>query len=56
MQEQRVWTELYPRLLRQVRIAARHDLNFAIDAEEADRLILSLKLFERLCHELIWLA
>ncbi|MBO9574670.1 MAG: bifunctional proline dehydrogenase/L-glutamate gamma-semialdehyde dehydrogenase PutA [Sphingobium sp.] len=51
VQEARVWEELYPRLLRLAEIAAQHDLNFAIDAEEADRLVLSLKLFERLTRE-----
>jgi len=50
-QETRVWDELYPRVLRLARIAARHDLNFTIDAEEADRLALSLKLLDRLCRE-----
>ncbi|MGD9810572.1 MAG: bifunctional proline dehydrogenase/L-glutamate gamma-semialdehyde dehydrogenase PutA, partial [Sphingobium sp.] len=50
VQEARVWDELYPRILRLATIAARHDLNFAIDAEEADRLVISLKLFERLAH------
>jgi RHH-type proline utilization regulon transcriptional repressor/proline dehydrogenase/delta 1-pyrroline-5-carboxylate dehydrogenase len=51
VQEARVWDELYPRMLRLAKIAAQHDLNFAIDAEEADRLVLSLKLFEKLAHE-----
>ena len=51
VQEARVWSELYPRVKRLALIAARHDLNFAIDAEEADRLILSLKLVERLAGE-----
>ncbi len=51
VQEARVWAELYPRLKALALIAARHDLNFAIDAEEADRLVLSLKLVERLAHE-----
>ena len=51
VQEARVWQELYPRLKRLALIAARHDLNFSIDAEEADRLVLSLKLFERLARE-----
>lgn len=50
-QEDRVWAGLYPRLKALALIAARHDLNFAIDAEEADRLVLSLKLVERLAHE-----
>ncbi|MBN9319006.1 MAG: bifunctional proline dehydrogenase/L-glutamate gamma-semialdehyde dehydrogenase PutA [Caulobacterales bacterium] len=49
--EARVWEELYPRLLRLAEIAARHDLNFTIDAEEADRLVLSLKLLDRLARE-----
>jgi RHH-type proline utilization regulon transcriptional repressor/proline dehydrogenase/delta 1-pyrroline-5-carboxylate dehydrogenase len=51
VQEARVWDELYPRLRRLALIAARHDLNFTIDAEEADRLILSLKLLDRLARE-----
>jgi RHH-type transcriptional regulator, proline utilization regulon repressor / proline dehydrogenase / delta 1-pyrroline-5-carboxylate dehydrogenase len=50
-QEARVWDELYPQLKRLALIAARYDLNFAIDAEEADRLVLSLKLIERLAFE-----
>jgi RHH-type proline utilization regulon transcriptional repressor/proline dehydrogenase/delta 1-pyrroline-5-carboxylate dehydrogenase len=50
-QEARVWRELYPRLLRLAAIAKSHDLNFTIDAEEADRLVLSLKLLARLCEE-----
>ncbi len=49
--EERVWDELYPRILRLALIAAKHDLNFTIDAEEADRLALSLKLLDRLCRE-----
>ena len=32
-------------------LAARHDINFALDAEEADRLVLSLRLLERLANE-----
>jgi RHH-type proline utilization regulon transcriptional repressor/proline dehydrogenase/delta 1-pyrroline-5-carboxylate dehydrogenase len=50
-QEKRVWAELYPRLKDLALIAARHDVNLAIDAEEADRLVLSLKLIDRLAHE-----
>jgi len=49
--EDRVWTELYPRTKRLALIAARHDINFTIDAEEADRLTLSLKLLDRLARE-----
>jgi RHH-type proline utilization regulon transcriptional repressor/proline dehydrogenase/delta 1-pyrroline-5-carboxylate dehydrogenase len=51
VQEERVWVELYPRLKRLALIAARHDINFTIDAEEADRLTLSLKLLDRLSRE-----
>ncbi|UAK23971.1 bifunctional proline dehydrogenase/L-glutamate gamma-semialdehyde dehydrogenase PutA [Sphingomonas nostoxanthinifaciens] len=51
VQEARVWAELYPRIKRLALIAAEHDLNFAIDAEEADRLVLSLKLIDRLARE-----
>ena len=50
-QEARVWDELYPRLRDLAIAAARHNINLAIDAEEADRLVLSLKLIERLSSE-----
>jgi RHH-type proline utilization regulon transcriptional repressor/proline dehydrogenase/delta 1-pyrroline-5-carboxylate dehydrogenase len=46
-----VFAELYPRLKRLALIAARHDINFTIDAEEADRLVLSLKLLDKLARE-----
>jgi RHH-type transcriptional regulator, proline utilization regulon repressor / proline dehydrogenase / delta 1-pyrroline-5-carboxylate dehydrogenase len=39
---QRVMTELVPRLIDLARQAKAHDLNFTVDAEEADRLELSL--------------
>ena len=51
VQEARVMAELYPRLQALAQAAAAHDLNLAIDAEEADRLAISLKLVERLVHE-----
>jgi RHH-type proline utilization regulon transcriptional repressor/proline dehydrogenase/delta 1-pyrroline-5-carboxylate dehydrogenase len=51
VQEARVWDELYPRVLRLALIAAKYDINFTIDAEEADRLALSLKLLDRLSRE-----
>ncbi|HRO32765.1 MAG TPA: bifunctional proline dehydrogenase/L-glutamate gamma-semialdehyde dehydrogenase PutA [Brevundimonas sp.] len=51
VQEGRVWAELYPRTRRLALIAARHDINFTIDAEEADRLALSLKLLDALAHD-----
>ena len=49
--EHRVWDELYPRIKRLALIAAKADINFTMDAEEADRLALSLKLLDRLAHE-----
>jgi len=49
--EARVWDELHPRIVRLARIAAKYDINFTMDAEEADRLALSLKLLDRLAHE-----
>ena len=38
----RVLAELVPRVIELARMARRHDLNFTVDAEEADRLELSL--------------
>ncbi len=51
VQQARVWDELYPRVKRLALIAAKHDLNFAIDAEEADRLTISMKLIDQLVRE-----
>lgn len=51
VQEERVWRELYPRLLRLAQQAAQADINFTLDAEEADRLVLSLKLLDKLARE-----
>ncbi|WP_312921344.1 trifunctional transcriptional regulator/proline dehydrogenase/L-glutamate gamma-semialdehyde dehydrogenase [Stutzerimonas nitrititolerans] len=50
-QHERVMDELYPRLLELTRLARRYDIGLNIDAEEADRLELSLDLLERLCFE-----
>ncbi|MEO9102292.1 MAG: trifunctional transcriptional regulator/proline dehydrogenase/L-glutamate gamma-semialdehyde dehydrogenase [Burkholderiaceae bacterium] len=50
-QVKRVQAELYPRLLQLAQSACRHDIGLNIDAEEADRLELSLDLLERLCFE-----
>jgi RHH-type proline utilization regulon transcriptional repressor/proline dehydrogenase/delta 1-pyrroline-5-carboxylate dehydrogenase len=47
----RVLAELLPRLVHLARLARRHDIGLNIDAEEADRLELSLELLERLCHD-----
>ena len=50
-QRQRVMDELYPRVLELMQLASQYDIGMNIDAEEADRLELSLDLLERLCHE-----
>lgn len=50
-QRDRVIHELYPRLLELVQLAMFYDVGINIDAEEADRLELSLDLLERLCLE-----
>jgi RHH-type proline utilization regulon transcriptional repressor/proline dehydrogenase/delta 1-pyrroline-5-carboxylate dehydrogenase len=51
VQEQRVFAELYPRLKRLALLAAQADINLTLDAEEADRLVLSLELLDRLARE-----
>ncbi|MFF7706363.1 trifunctional transcriptional regulator/proline dehydrogenase/L-glutamate gamma-semialdehyde dehydrogenase [Pseudomonas sp. NPDC007930] len=50
-QYERVMDELYPRLLALTLLAKQYDIGLNIDAEEADRLELSLDLLERLCFE-----
>ena len=47
-QQQRVMAELLPKLTRLVLLAKHYDIGFNIDAEEADRLELSLDLIEAL--------
>ena len=47
----RVWGELYPRIKRLALVAAAADINLTLDAEEADRLVISLELLERLANE-----
>ncbi len=49
-QQERVMDELYPVLLQLAELARGYDIGLNIDAEEADRLELSLDLLERLCH------
>ncbi len=49
-QQARVMDELYPVLLQLAELARGYDIGLNIDAEEADRLELSLDLLERLCH------
>ena len=47
----RVWGELYPRVKRLAGLAAEGNLNMTLDAEEADRLAISLEILERLAGE-----
>jgi RHH-type proline utilization regulon transcriptional repressor/proline dehydrogenase/delta 1-pyrroline-5-carboxylate dehydrogenase len=48
-QHQRVMDELFPRLLQLTQLARHYDIGLNIDAEEVDRLDLSLDLLEALC-------
>ena len=50
-QYDRVMDELYPTLLGLTQMAKQYDIGINIDAEEADRLEISLDLLERLCFE-----
>ncbi len=50
-QRGRVMAELLPRLVSLTRLARDYDIGLNIDAEEADRLDLSLDLLEALCFE-----
>ncbi|CAN5913956.1 trifunctional transcriptional regulator/proline dehydrogenase/L-glutamate gamma-semialdehyde dehydrogenase [soil metagenome] len=50
-QLERVQAELYPRLKALALLARGYDIGLNIDAEEADRLEISLDLLERLCFE-----
>ncbi|WP_372396510.1 trifunctional transcriptional regulator/proline dehydrogenase/L-glutamate gamma-semialdehyde dehydrogenase [Azospirillum sp. HJ39] len=50
-QAERVMAELLPRVTELARLARRYDIGLNIDAEEADRLELSLDLLESLCFE-----
>ena len=47
-QSERVWSELFPRIKRLAVKAAGHDINLTLDAEEADRLAISLELLDAL--------
>lgn len=51
LQYDRVMSELYPRLLELTKLARHYDIGLNIDAEEADRLEISLDLLEALCFE-----
>ncbi len=48
---ERVMQELYPRLLSLTLLARDYDIGLNIDAEESDRLEISLDLLEKLCFE-----
>jgi RHH-type proline utilization regulon transcriptional repressor/proline dehydrogenase/delta 1-pyrroline-5-carboxylate dehydrogenase len=50
-QPERVWGELYPRIRRLAVVAAQANINLTLDAEEADRLAVSLEILERLAAE-----
>src|SRR5690606_12152655 len=50
-QHERVLHELYPRLLQLTVLARSYDIGINIDAEEADRLEISLELLDKLCLE-----
>ena len=47
----RVYDELYPKLLELVQLAKHYNIGINIDAEESERLELSLGLLEKLCYE-----
>ncbi|RMH39939.1 MAG: bifunctional proline dehydrogenase/L-glutamate gamma-semialdehyde dehydrogenase PutA [Gammaproteobacteria bacterium] len=47
VKRERVLTEMYERLLGLAELARRHNVAMSIDAEEADRLEISLELFEK---------
>jgi RHH-type transcriptional regulator, proline utilization regulon repressor / proline dehydrogenase / delta 1-pyrroline-5-carboxylate dehydrogenase len=51
-QRERVFTELVPRVWTLIDTAARADMNLTIDAEESDRLELSLDVFEQLAERI----
>ncbi len=48
-QHQRVMDELFPRVLQLTELARHYDIGLSIDAEEVDRLDISLDLLEALC-------
>ncbi|MBL8554351.1 MAG: bifunctional proline dehydrogenase/L-glutamate gamma-semialdehyde dehydrogenase PutA [Phenylobacterium sp.] len=50
-QAERVMADLYPRALRLAEAAAEANINFTLDAEEADRLVISLEILDRLARE-----
>ncbi|MBL4871349.1 MAG: bifunctional proline dehydrogenase/L-glutamate gamma-semialdehyde dehydrogenase PutA, partial [Robiginitomaculum sp.] len=51
IKERRLFTELYPKIKSLAVQAAQANINFTLDAEESDRLVISLKLLEKLVNE-----
>jgi len=51
VKEAEVMAALYPRVLEQAEAARAADIGFCLDAEESDRLIIQMKVLERLAHE-----
>lgn len=51
VKEASVFEELYPLVLEQAQAAQAADIALCLDAEESDRLVISLKIFERLSRE-----
>lgn len=50
-QIERVHQELYPKIVELAQLAKQYDIGLNIDAEESERLEISLELLERLCFE-----
>ena len=51
LHQDRVMTEMYPRVLELCEMAKDAGINLCIDAEEADRLIIQLEILDKLAHE-----
>lgn len=51
VRQAQVMDELYPRALELAQMAKEADLGFSLDAEESDRLVIQLKIFDQLARE-----
>ncbi|MFW6413642.1 MAG: bifunctional proline dehydrogenase/L-glutamate gamma-semialdehyde dehydrogenase PutA, partial [Oceanicaulis sp.] len=51
VKEDEVMAVLYPRILEQCEAAAKADISLCLDAEESDRLVIQMKVLERLARE-----
>lgn len=51
VKESLVMDELYPMVLEQAEAAKAADIGFCLDAEESDRLVIQMKILERLAYE-----